>query len=242
MSWGRHWGLTGQVMAKHKFFITGTDTDVGKTLVAAGLLVAANTSGLSTVAMKPVAAGCEQTDVGLRNDDALLLQQTMSTQLPYEQLNPVALKLPIAPHIAAEKEGRRLRCSQLVGYCRGVLMQSVDVAVIEGAGGWRVPLNRAETLANLPKELNLPVILVVGMKLGCINHALLTAEAIMRDGLTLAGWVANRTVSEMACYPENLQTLKALLPAPCLGEIPYIDNPTPQLVAPYLSLDLVITP
>lgn len=228
-------------MAKHKFFIAGTDTDVGKTLVAAGLLAAANKAGLSTVAMKPVAAGCQQTDVGLRNDDALLLMANMSVQLPYQQVNPVAFESAIAPHIAAMKDGKRLQVSQLVGFCRGVLMQSADLAVIEGAGGWRVPLNSRETLAGLAQQLDLPVILVVGVKLGCINHALLTVEAIASDGVKLAGWVANQLDAEMSCYAENIATLKSLIPAPCLGEVPYLAQPTVGAVASYLQLDLVIT-
>ncbi len=226
----------------HQFFIAGTDTDVGKTLIATGILAAANEQGLSTVAIKPIAAGCEETAAGLRNEDALLLQQAMSLELPYEQVNPVALKPAIAPHIAAQQVGKRLVVSQLAGYCRGVLMQRADLAVIEGAGGWRVPLNQVETLAGLAKELNLPVILVVGVKLGCINHALLTAEAIANDGLPLAGWVANRLDADMPCYEENILTLKSLIRAPCLGEVPVLETPTAAAVSPYLSLDSVITP
>ncbi len=228
-------------MAKHKFFIAGTDTDVGKTLVAAGLLLAANARGLSTVAMKPLAAGCEETPEGLRNADALILQEAMSLSLPYEQINPVALKPAIAPHIAADQAGKRLLVSQLEGYCRGVLMQSADMAVIEGAGGWRLPLNRMETLAGLAMALKLPVILVVGVKLGCINHALLTAEAIRNDGLPLAGWVANQLDTDMLCYRENLMTLRSLIPAPCLGEVPFLDSPSAAAVSAHLDLDLVIS-
>ena len=227
-------------MAQHRFFIAGTDTDVGKTLVAAGLLDAANKRGLSTVAQKPVAAGCHRTAEGLRNDDALLLQQTMSLKLPYEQVNPVAFEPAIAPHIAAEQAGKRLLVSQLVGYCRGVLMRRADLTIIEGAGGWRVPLNRAETLAGLARELDLPVILVVGMKLGCINHALLTVEAIARDGLPLAGWVANQLNSDMPCYQENVLSLKSLIRAPCLGEIPFLEQPSPQAVSAFLKLDAIV--
>ncbi|MGK0500161.1 MAG: dethiobiotin synthetase [Oceanicoccus sp.] len=228
-------------MVAHRFFITGTDTDVGKTLVATALVVAANKRGLSTLAVKPVAAGCEQTEDGLRNEDALLLQQTMSLPLSYEQVNPVALAPAIAPHIAAEQMGKRLRVSQLAGYCRGTLMQRADFAVVEGAGGWRVPLNHRETLADLAQELQLPVILVVGVKLGCINHALLTAEAIAADGLTLVGWVANQLDEAMPCYEENLLTLNSLIRAPCLGVIPRLLAPNAINAAGYLNLDLVIS-
>jgi dethiobiotin synthetase len=228
-------------MATHSFFIAGTDTDVGKTLIATGLLLAANARGLSTMAIKPVAAGCEETAEGLRNDDALQLQRAMSLQLPYEQVNPVALKPAIAPHIAADQVGRRLLVSQLEGYCRGALMQKADLALIEGAGGWRVPLNRAETLAGLAKALNVPVILVVGVKLGCINHALLTVEAIANDGVPLAGWVASQLQPDMPCYEQNVNTLRSLIRAPCLGEVPYLEKPSAEAVSGYLDLDPVIS-
>lgn len=218
-----------------KFFIAGTDTDVGKTLVACALLEKARQQGLITAAIKPIAAGCEQTPEGLRNDDALQLQQAMTADLPYAQVNPVALAPAIAPHIAAEQVQKRLRVAQLSGFCRGVMMQRSDLLLVEGAGGWRVPLNNVETLADLAKALHLPVILVVGMKLGCINHALLTAEAIARDGLPLAGWVAN-SVGDMSAYQENLNTLKHLLRAPCLGVIPRLDDVSAVSAAPYLDL------
>lgn len=227
-------------MTKKVYFITGTDTDVGKTLVSAGLLALANKQGLRTAAIKPVAAGCVETKAGLRNDDALLLQEQCSIELEYEQINPVALQSAIAPHIAAEQEGRRLDVSRLVGFCRGVLFQSSDFVVIEGAGGWRVPVNSRETLADLPKALDVPVILVVAMRLGCINHALLTAEAIRRDGLTLAGWVANTTeVEPMKAYSENLLTLKTLLGAPLLGEIPYLEQASALNAAQCLGLEVL---
>lgn len=226
-------------MAK-TFFLTGTDTDAGKTFVASALLKAAEKQGKSTLAMKPVAAGCLQTDNGLRNDDALTLQQAMSLHLPYEQINPVALEPAIAPHIAAVQAGRNITVSRLAGFCRGVMMQRADFALIEGAGGWRVPLNRRETLADLARELQLPVILVVGMRLGCINHALLTAEAIVRDGLSLAGWVANRLDPSMSCYTENFDTLKRWLPFPCLGELPYLPDASPVEAAEHLHIDILI--
>ena len=224
----------------HKYFITGTDTHVGKTLVATGLLVRAGQLGLSTAAIKPVAAGCDATAEGLRNDDALLLQQCTSKALPYDQVNPIALKDFIAPHIAAKDEGRRLDASRLAGFCRGVFMQGADFTVIEGAGGWRVPLNERQTFAQLAVELQCPVILVVAMRLGCLNHALLTAEAIARDGLPLAGWVANAATPQMERYAENLESLKSRLPAPLLGEIPYLEKPAPEVLAKYLDFDQLL--
>lgn len=227
-------------MAK-TFFVTGTDTDVGKTVVSAALLAAANRRGLQTLAIKPVAAGCEQTTDGLRNSDAQLLQQHMSVELPYEQVNPVVLEAPAAPHIVAANEGKVLSVSRLVGYCRGTLMKRHDFSLIEGAGGWRVPLNARETLADLPRELNTPVILVVAIRLGCINHALLTAEAIRRDGGVLAGWVANRPQSEtMGFEAENIKTLTAMLPAPCLGILPYQSTLDIEALATELSIDPLI--
>ena len=139
------------------FFVTGTDTDCGKTLVAASLLAAARRQGFSTAGIKPVAAGCEQTPQGLRNSDAELLRAHTSLELSYEQVNPIALEPAIAPHIAAEAAGRRLSADRLVGFRRGVLMQRPDVAVIEGAGGWRVPLNDRETLADIARQLHFVV-------------------------------------------------------------------------------------
>ena len=217
-------------MAKKTFFITGTDTNVGKTLIAAGLLVAAKNNGLSTAALKPVAAGCEKTDAGLRNDDALLLQSVMTIPLAYEQINPIALQAAIAPHIAAQQEKRILSADRLAGFCRGSLGQA-DFTLIEGAGGWRVPLNPQETLADVAKLLRVPVILVVGVRLGCINHALLTLEAIRNDGLLLAGWVANCIDADMPVLHENIQSLATRIPAPCLGVIPWLADAKPEMVA-----------
>lgn len=204
---------------KKAWFVTGTDTEVGKTAISCALLEAAARAGLRTAAVKPVAAGCD--DNG-QNEDALSLMQAMTEEMDYSQVNPVALEAAIAPHIAAELEGRRLQASQLAGVCRGVMLGGADFVLIEGAGGWRVPLNRRETLADLAVELQVGVILVVGMQLGCINHALLTAEAIRRDGLVLAGWVANQPGERMNRHDENLDTLRGLLPVPLLGEVPFI--------------------
>jgi dethiobiotin synthetase len=220
---------------KKRFFIAGTDTDAGKTLVTTGLLTAANRRGLRTIGLKPVAAGCEQTPDGLRNSDALL-QQAASVKLSYEQVNPIAFEPPIAPHIAAEQEGRVLTADRLAAYCRGTMMQPADLVLVEGAGGWRVPLSMRESLARLPQLLELDVILVVGMKLGCINHAILTAEAIARDGLRLAGWVANHIDPDMSCPDENLATLERLFRAPLLGRIPWLDDPDPERVADHIDL------
>lgn len=196
------------------FFVTGTDTEVGKTWVSCRLLERARDAGLSCYGLKPVAAGCEATSQGLRNDDAVQLMHASSRELPYEQVNPIALQAAVAPHIAARQEARNLTLARLAGYVRGALSRyPADLVLIEGAGGWRVPLNDREMLSGLARELNLPVIQVVGMKLGCINHALLTAEAIQRDGLQYAGTMAN-CFGDMAVRHENLLTLRQHLPGP----------------------------
>jgi dethiobiotin synthetase len=221
-------------MAK-TYFVTGTDTDAGKTVVACGLLKSFANEGLTTAAVKPVAAGCDSTAEGLRNGDALALMSVVTQTLPYGQVNPIALAPAIAPHIAASQVNKRLSLARLAGFCRGVSMAKVDRVLIEGAGGWRVPLNERETLADLPKELNIPVILVVGMKLGCINHAILTIEAIRNDGCELAGWVANVVDKDMAELAANFASLQSYIPAPCLGLVPFIADITPADVAAHLE-------
>jgi dethiobiotin synthetase len=223
-------------MAKKVLFITGTDTDIGKTLIATGLLEAANSQGKKTAAIKPVAAGCRDTGEGPQNEDALMLQAAASAKLSYQQVNPVALDEPMAPHIAAKEQGKRLSADRLTGFCRGITMLPVDLVVIEGAGGWRVPINNRESMAEIPKQLNAEVVLVVGLKLGCINHALLTAQAIRSDGLKIAGWVANTMDEDMLRLDENIDTLKQLINEPCLGVIPKLSDKSPQHVATFLTV------
>ena len=219
------------------YFVTGTDTGVGKTTVTCALLAAAKARGLTTLALKPIAAGCELTADGLRNSDALALQAEMTLPLSYQEINPVALSEPLAPHLAAALAGRRLTLVQIAGYCRGALMHKADLRLVEGAGGWRVPISDRELLSGLPRQLGLLVILVVGMRLGCINHAILTAEAILKDGVRLAGWVANVIEPDMAALEDNLQTLTRMLPAPCLGVLPWMSDEAAD--ARGLRLDLV---
>jgi dethiobiotin synthetase len=220
------------------WFVTGTDTGVGKTAISCALLAAAAKAGMRTAAVKPVAAGCD--DNG-HNEDALQLLDCMTEPLDYAQVNPVALDEPIAPHIAAQRQGKRLQASRLAGICRGVMMGGADFVLIEGAGGWRVPINPRETLADLAIQLQVGVILVVGMRLGCINHALLTAEAIRRDGLVLAGWVANQPGETMICHKENLDSLQRLIPAPLLGEVPQLTPFDPAEASTYLSLQRILS-
>lgn len=222
------------------FFVTGTGTEVGKTWVSEALLLAARAKGLRTLALKPVAAGCEITSEGLRNEDALALKNAMTESLPYDAVNPVALEMAIAPHIAAAKAGVELRAEDLARHCRAILEHPHDFALIEGAGGWRVPLNNnKETMADLAVAIKSPVILVVGMGLGCLSNALLTAEAIRADGLQLAGWVANTPGATMPFLSENLVTLADTLSAPCLGQVPCV--PSAQAAANYLDLEVLLS-
>lgn len=224
-------------MAKQSYFVTGTDTGVGKTMVSAAILQAAKNQGKRTLAMKPIASGCDMTPEGLRNDDAVILQNVMTESVPYDVINPYAFEPAIAPHVAAHQAGKMVTAQRLIGFCRGLQMRPAELLLVEGAGGWRVPLNDRETLAALPRELNLPVILVVSLKLGCINHALLTAEAIRGDGLTIAGWVANRSEpNAMNCEQETLDYLLDHVRAPCLGVLPWLENATPESLANHLHV------
>ena len=219
------------------YFVTGTDTEVGKTTIAAGLLHAARLHGLSTAAAKPVASGCVSTAQGLRNDDALALLAQCSLPLRYEEVNPLAFEPAIAPHLAAREVGVVLDVASLYQSVRGVLDKGADFSLVEGAGGWRVPLSGAQTLSDLAVALGLPVILVVGVRLGCINHAVLSAEAIARDGLPLAGWVANIIEPQTSRLEENLATLAERLPAPCLGHVPRLQSAQADAVSAYLDLE-----
>lgn len=219
------------------FFIAGTDTDVGKTTVAAGLLCAARRRGLSTAAGKPVASGCVAGPDGLRNSDALALLAQCSLPLAYQDVNPVALEPAIAPHLAAREVGLTLEVAGLLPPMQQLLARRADFSLIEGAGGWRVPLSGGEHLSDLAIALGLPVILVVGVRLGCINHALLSAEAIARDGLPLAGWVANVVDPATSRLEDNLRTLEEQLAAPCLGRVPRLAEARAEDVAGYLQLE-----
>lgn len=228
------------------FFIAGTDTDAGKTTVASALLACARQQGYSTLACKPVASGSEPTPQGLRNADALALAAQCSIQVPYSQLNPQAFAPAIAPHLAARDAGIELSVASLQADVEKILAYQAQLSLIEGAGGWRVPLNAKQSLADLAIALQLPVILVVGMRLGCINHALLSAEAILSDGLPLVGWIANHIDPDMPRLQDNFDSLQALMPAPCLAQLPRISqaNCTAAMhsLAPALELLLPFRP
>ncbi len=199
-------------------FITGTDTGIGKTFVSVALLHALRGTGLRAVGMKPVASGCVATAEGLRNDDALALQSASSGSPDYADVNPLAYAAAVSPHLAAAAEGRRVELAPVqAAYAR--LAARADVVVVEGVGGWLAPLSDTLVAGDLARVLGLPVILVVGLRLGCLNHALLSARAIAADGCTLLGWIGNRIDPAMLEPERNLDTLRTRLPAPCLGVI-----------------------
>lgn len=197
-----------------RWFITGTDTEIGKTQVACALLRYLAARGHRAAGMKPVASGCDKTPVGLRNDDALGLLLAANVALPYETVNPISFEPAIAPHIAAEESGQSIDIDKIRIRAQAI---KADYLIIEGVGGWCVPLGGGRMLADLARALADEVILVVGMRLGCINHALLTAAQIERDGIPLKGWVANHVDPEMQAQTENFRTLQTLMPTPLLG-------------------------
>lgn len=201
-------------------FVTGTDTDVGKTRISVALIEVLQQQGKQVAAMKPIASGCDLTIDGLRNDDALQLSEQANVDLPYELMNPYAFVPAIAPHIAAEQVDITIDVAVIKQNFDLILQQS-DVIVVEGAGGWLVPLNSTQTMADLAIHLNLPVILVVDIRLGCINHALLTIKAIESSGLQVEGWVANNFGQNPQSI-EIVETLMQRILAPCLGNVPVL--------------------
>jgi dethiobiotin synthetase len=231
--------------------VTGTDTAVGKTLVAAGLLLAAGNRGCRSAGIKPVAAGStiggesgggESGHDRLTNDDALALQTASNVTLDYDLVNPFPLQPPIAPHIAAARAGIELTVADLVGHFNALRQYDVDFMIVEGAGGWLVPINESETLADLCVALKMPAILVVGLRLGCLNHALLTAETMRRSGVEMAGWVANCIDPEMAARDENQQSLRDRLPGPCLGIVPFLGSGLiDEDIEAFLDIDRLLT-
>lgn len=236
------------------FFVTGTDTDSGKTLVSSALLSAVNASmtkidpaasispvnRMSTLGIKPIASGCVQTSEGLRNADALQLMAVSSHKIAYPKVNPFSFEPAIAPHIAAAQLGVRLSPAVIIEHLALATFAAVDFCLIEGAGGWRLPLGEGRYLSEVVQRLELPVILVVGMKLGCLNHALLTQEAILADGLNIAGWVANSVDPNMSMFEENLHSLKQMMSAPFLGCIPYLTQPIAENAAEYLNVEWLL--
>jgi len=220
------------------YFVTGTDTDVGKTLISCALLHGFAAAGKRVVGMKPVAAGCDEQD---HNDDAQRLRAASNVLASYGQVNPYCFTQAAAPHLAARFAGVRINLERIVTSCRELEAQA-DVVIVEGVGGFCVPLNDEQDSADLAKLLNLPVILVVGMRLGCLNHALLTVQAIAASGLTLAGWVANGVDGQMMMLDENIVALRQRIDAPLLGIVPYHQSaPDACKIAEYLDIAALTT-
>lgn len=222
-----------------RYFVTGTDTEVGKTVASSALLQAARLQGFITAGYKPVASGSDMTPEGLRNTDALALQRHSSLMLSYQAVNPYTFAEPTSPHIVSADEQRPIDFA-VMSAGLNALEKSAEWVLVEGAGGWFTPLSETHTFADWVGLERLPVILVVGVKLGCINHAMLTAQAIEQAGLPLAGWIANDVVPPGRRHQEYLATLKRLLPAPCLGEIPWLaEGAEHASTGQYLDLSLL---
>lgn len=216
-------------------YITGTDTGIGKSIASAALLHALRGRGERAIGMKPVASGCERTPEGWRNEDALLLQAASAPTPRYDDVNPFALPQPLAPELAAADAGVTISLPPILE-AHARLAAMADKVVVEGVGGWAAPLSASIDQADLVRALDLPVVLVVGLRLGCLNHARLTARAIAADGVRLAGWIANGIDPAMARQDANFALLRQRLEAPCWGRLPYRASPDPAELAPWLQL------
>jgi dethiobiotin synthetase len=225
-------------MTALSLFVAGTDTEIGKTFVSCALLHGFARAGLRAAAMKPIASGAIERDGMLHNEDADQLDAAANVALPNDIRTPFMMREAIAPHIAAAREGVSLNIERIVEAHAFALTQA-DVVVVEGVGGFRVPLTDTLDTADLALALNLPVVLVVGMRLGCISHALLTAEAIRSRGLKLAGWVANRVDPNMLFPDENIQALRQRLQAPLIGVIPHLASSEAARAADHLDIGLL---
>ncbi len=221
------------------YFITGTDTDIGKTRVALGLLTLLGDAGYTTTVMKPVSAGCIKTNEGFRNEDALELIKHATIKPAYESVNPYAFEAAIAPHIAANNTNVKIEIKTIKKHFNDI-SKKADFTVVEGAGGWNVPINATETMADVAKSLNLPVVLVVGMRLGCLNHAITTTQSMLNKKVEIAGWVANSLTLHFIEQQANIDALKSRLAIPFLGTIPFIEPMNPQSIAQRLNNDLVL--
>jgi dethiobiotin synthetase len=210
-------------MTNKSWLITGTDTDVGKTRVALALLRAVAATGKSVVGMKPVASGCHVTPAGPRSEDAELLLRASNVQAAYRDVNPYAFVPAIAPHLAAAEAGVTIQ-ADVIRESFATLAGLADCVIVEGAGGWLTPIDERQTMADVASVFGLPVVLVVGLRLGCLNHALLTRAAIAQCGLAFAGWVGNVIEATMERVPENLNALEKLLHAPPLAVFAWNSN------------------
>lgn len=227
-------------MSARGVFIAGTDTGVGKTLVACALLRGLAATGLRVVGMKPVAAGATRRRGAWHNEDVALLRAAGNVDAPQAWINPYCFAPAIAPHIAAREAGSTIRMTPIVR-CYAQLARRADVVVVEGVGGLVVPLGRTFDAADIPGRLSLPVVLVVGLRLGCLNHALLTVDALQSRGLRLAGWIANRIDPDMARAKQNLQELRRRIKAPLFGDVRYARNPRAQHVVRMLDINRLNT-
>lgn len=210
-------------MTKHTFYITGTDTDAGKTWVTSECLKALSAARINGIGMKPVASGCEMTSEGLRNDDAMKLMAASALALPYRLINPISLREPTAPEIAAKHDGMEISLTPILAAYEQVRRQA-DVVLIEGVGGWLAPLSDRLDQADLVRTLNCPVIMVVGLKLGCINHARLTERTLKADGMDCIGWIAANTDPDLLFAEEYFEALQSHLQTPFLGRV-FVDKP-----------------
>ncbi len=223
-------------MSMQTFFITGTDTEVGKTVVSCLLLKDLQSIYSKCQGFKPISAGCETTSNGLRNSDALALQAASSQSIAYELVNPLAYEPAIAPHIAAQEVSEKITLDALQDAYEAVVATQPKLLLIEGAGGWRLPINNEEYLSQFVQQNQIPVILIVGMRLGCLNHAVLTYESIVADGTPVVGWVANQCIEKMAYYEENVATLEKMIDAPLLAEVDFQSKPVLKKRAAYNRL------
>ncbi|XQA68943.1 dethiobiotin synthase [Xanthomonas sacchari] len=221
-------------MAVSALYVTGTDTGIGKTIASTALLHALRARGQRAVGMKPVASGCTREADGWRNEDALALQEASTPRPRYDDLNPYALPLPLAPELAAADAGVQLDLAPIAAAFDRLRAQA-DVVVVEGVGGWAAPLSATLDQADLARALGLPVVLVVGLRLGCLNHARLSAAAIAADGLQCIGWIGNEIDPAMERIDDNMAMLRARLPMPCWGRLPYRPQPQAEQLAAELQ-------
>jgi len=218
----------------HSFFITGTDTNIGKTAITCSLIAKCIEEGFRAGGMKPVAAGCHIENGYMISDDVKKIIEVSNVDLNIKEINPYSFELPIAPHISFKSN--EIDIHLIKKYLRS-FENKMDYLFIEGVGGYAVPLTETFTTADLVESLDIPVILVVGMKLGCINHALLTIQSILNKKQKLCGWVANRIDGDMQAYEENFSFLKEKIKAPCLGEVPYFKDFDPYKASKFINLN-----
>ena len=216
------------------YFVTGTDTGIGKTWSTVALMQYFKNQGKTVIGMKPVASGCDESEGVLKNEDALLLQKYASVAVSYQDINPYAFALPVSPHIAAEKSGVEIELDIIMAKYQQLEGQA-DVVLVEGVGGWMVPLSPRQSVADLAQRMGLPIIIVVGMRLGCINQAKLTFAAINQSGVKCLGWIASCVERDMLMLDENIQTLRQATELPLLAVFPYMDTLNPEYLSQYIS-------